>query len=433
MLNKFLVLILCIFAVQNAFSQWTEYASPVTSPLRSVSVVDNSYFWGCGDNGAVLKTTNAGAVWQSVAGLPILPSTKLVSIYGVSSTNAFVVGINSTSDTTFVYRTTNGGTLWTITGFQKNGYYNAVWIKPPLGGFLLGNPVGGNWTLYSSNSSGGDWQLITPQVPANTNEIGGNNFLFISSTKTWFGTNQARIYYSTTDGATFVTQSLPAGAASDSSGAIWFNYTYSGMVGANQGLYKTSNSGTNWNTISTLPGSGLVTGVAGASLKWFVARGNQVFYSNNDGLSWQLSYTAPGTSKILYLTSSRLSGGSTNVVGVRTDGGIFGQGVSTGISEIESAKPESYSLSQNYPNPFNPTTNIRYHVTLAAGSSTNNSFVSLKIFDVLGREVVTLVNEEQNAGTYEVSFDASKLPSGIYFYTLSSGDYKETRRMVLLK
>lgn len=88
--------------------------------------------------------------------------------------------------------------------------------------------------------------------------------------------------------------------------------------------------------------------------------------------------------------------------------------------------PQEYSLNQNYPNPFNPTTTIKFHVASFA-------FVSLKVYDVLGREVTTLVNTELNPGEYSVQFDAKNLPSGIYFYRLSSETFIQQRKMVVLR
>lgn len=86
----------------------------------------------------------------------------------------------------------------------------------------------------------------------------------------------------------------------------------------------------------------------------------------------------------------------------------------------------SFYLFQNYPNPFNPKTNIEFRIA-------NSGFVSLKVYDVLGNEIATLVNEEKPAGKYEVEFDAESLTSGIYFYKLQAGDYNQTRKMILLK
>jgi hypothetical protein len=88
--------------------------------------------------------------------------------------------------------------------------------------------------------------------------------------------------------------------------------------------------------------------------------------------------------------------------------------------------PADYSLSQNYPNPFNPSTKIEFRIPKAG-------LVSLKIYDLLGREVKTLVSEEMKAGNYTISFDASSLSSGIYFYTLNTGEFISTKKMVLLK
>ena len=87
---------------------------------------------------------------------------------------------------------------------------------------------------------------------------------------------------------------------------------------------------------------------------------------------------------------------------------------------------DKFELLQNYPNPFNPTTSIQYAIS-------NRQFVSLKIYDVLGNEVASLVNEEKSVGVYEVMFDATGLSSGMYLYKLQAGSYVETKKMVLLR
>ncbi len=95
--------------------------------------------------------------------------------------------------------------------------------------------------------------------------------------------------------------------------------------------------------------------------------------------------------------------------------------------------PEEFHLSQNYPNPFNPTTTIRYSIPVVDANFASTTNVRLKVYDVLGNEVSQLVNKLQAPGTYEVEFDASNLPSNIYFYTLSARGYSETKKLVLLK
>jgi hypothetical protein len=114
-----------------------------------------------------------------------------------------------------------------------------------------------------------------------------------------------------------------------------------------------------------------------------------------------------------------------------------------GIKKPDGELPQEYKLEQNFPNPFNPSTNIKYQIARHGGSST--SFVTLKVYDILGREVATLVNEIQKPGVYEIKFPDNSLtnnqiPSGIYFYRIEvidplgrTGNYSETKRMILLK
>ena len=97
-----------------------------------------------------------------------------------------------------------------------------------------------------------------------------------------------------------------------------------------------------------------------------------------------------------------------------------------GISNNGNELPTEFSLKQNYPNPFNPSTSISYGVPKAG-------LVKLVVYDVLGREISTLVNERKEAGMYNVNFDASSLTSGVYFYKVESGDFSETKKMILIK
>ena len=99
-----------------------------------------------------------------------------------------------------------------------------------------------------------------------------------------------------------------------------------------------------------------------------------------------------------------------------------------GISIVSNEISQFFSLSQNYPNPFNPSTKIKFEIPSGAGDN-----VILTIYDALGREVSVLVNENLKPGIYETEFNAQELPSGIFFYKLSAGDFTDTRKMILLK
>jgi hypothetical protein len=98
----------------------------------------------------------------------------------------------------------------------------------------------------------------------------------------------------------------------------------------------------------------------------------------------------------------------------------------TSVEAKEEHLPDKYLLHQNYPNPFNPSTIIQYQVP-------SIGIVTLKIYDILGREVAALVNEEKRLGKYDVQWNASNMPSGVYFYRLHAGSFIETKRMILLK
>jgi hypothetical protein len=109
--------------------------------------------------------------------------------------------------------------------------------------------------------------------------------------------------------------------------------------------------------------------------------------------------------------------------------GVFHEGgvITTGIKEVkETCHPISFTLLQNYPNPFNPSTSIQYQIPTA-------SFVSLRVFDLLGREIAALVNEEKPPGTYTINFDGSSLSSGVYFYSIGANNFHQTKKLILMR
>jgi hypothetical protein len=149
-------------------------------------------------------------------------------------------------------------------------------------------------------------------------------------------------------------------------------------------IYKTTNGGENWYRNNDLVSNSLLSGC---------------FINANTGWIAGSGYTIIKT----------VSGGST-----------------LGLTQINTSLPDKFYLEQNYPNPFNPNTVISFQLPTAG-------FVKLKVFDLLGREVANLVNEKLSAGSYKYDFNASALPSGIYFYKLETENFSETRKMVLIK
>jgi hypothetical protein len=140
-----------------------------------------------------------------------------------------------------------------------------------------------------------------------------------------------------------------------------------------------------------------------------------------------------GNDTVTIVASQLIARGTSNVNSVtklkllaNTAWSVYNGGFNVGVIPASTEIPASYSLSQNYPNPFNPVTKIKYDLP-SAGE------VKLVIFDALGREIETLVNENQSAGTYEATFDGSLYPSGIYFYRLTADAFSGTRKMLMIK
>lgn len=121
--------------------------------------------------------------------------------------------------------------------------------------------------------------------------------------------------------------------------------------------------------------------------------------------------------------------GFTELQGCVINGVVYGDtGFVVGLNQISSEIPAEFSLSQNYPNPFNPTTKIKFAIS---GSSVAQTFLS--VYDILGYEIVVLVNQQLQPGSYEADWNAATYPSGVYFYKLEAGKYTETKKMVLIK
>jgi hypothetical protein len=157
---------------------------------------------------------------------------------------------------------------------------------------------------------------------------------------------------------------------------------------------------------------------------WVVGHPGTILKTTNGGVDWipQKSGTRRALFSIYFVSSS--TGwivGQYGTILKTTDGGVTFVG-----EDNKSVMPEKYILSQNYPNPFNPATVINYSIPVTGN-------VKIDVFDLLGRKIKTIVNEEKSAGTYIVKFDASFLSSGVYFYRLQVGNFVSTKKMVIMK
>jgi len=232
--------------------------------------------------------------------------------------------------------------------------------------------------MYRTTNGGANWNFVMDYSLFYSRKP----FYFVNENAGWF-TDSDVIMKTTNSGLNWITQISSNGQTFSTFSFINENTGWCGSGYSFGGIYKTTNGGTNWfldNHLNISP----ITAVH--------------FINSNTG--W-----AVGDDAIVLKTTT---------------------GGSIGIQQVSTTVPDKFYLQQNYPNPFNPVTNIKF-------SLPEKSFVKLKVFDLLGREVQHLVNEKLTAGEYKYDFNASLLPSGIYFYKLETENFSETRKMILVK
>jgi hypothetical protein len=209
--------------------------------------------------------------------------------------------------------------------------------------------------------------------------------------------------------------------------SIYFNSTLTGWATGNSGfIIKSTNGGSNWTQQTSGTGNFLHWVFFPASnTGWAIGGNGTIVATTNGGSNWvsQASNVTPNlrSSYFVSTTTGWIVGENGTIIKTTDGGGFF-----TGITTIGASAPETYKLYQNYPNPFNSSSKIKMQISKLGN-------VKLTVYDILGREIAALVNEQLAAGTYEVQWESTDHPSGVYFYKLTAGDFSQTKKMVLLK
>ena len=300
-----------------------------------------------------------------------------------------------------------------------NNYFNCIktdelgnkWIG--LGHDELAKFDDTNWNVYNPG-----WPYITRFILSLAVD-GSNNVWFKEYGLTKF------------DGTIWTHYSAPiSGGAMDRGGGIAIDELGNKWIGIDGELLQFDD--TNW-TIYTnpFPDSYLISNIEidESGNKWIIVGGFGGFNLRKfDGSNWEVIDTSGSSLSSANGMLMCITIDESDNKWIGTWGGlfVFNEGGIVSVEENLSVHPTEYNLFQNYPNPFNPTTIIKYSIPKL-------SFITIKIYDVLGSEVATLVNEEKSVGIYELTCNAENLPSGVYFYRLQAGDFVQTRKMLLLK
>ncbi|MBI5403847.1 MAG: T9SS type A sorting domain-containing protein [Ignavibacteriae bacterium] len=369
----------------NGGLTWDLATFPTTAYgyLNSIHMINDNTGWACGSNTSLFKTTNGGSSWDSVP-TPFTEASKILAkVIFVDANTGWVFSKTSMTGDSTIIKTTNGGTSW---------------VKQTIGNALTGSGAQIYWADF---------------VNANTG---------------WIVNYTPRPYKTTNGGATWTKDSIVDAFGGFMYGVEMLDASTGYISGSSGRIYKTTNGGALWDTIANKPG--------GTSPTWYgikfytpwvgvaVGSNGMTITTSNGGANWNLQNTAGGTMYNVAIVPGSVgyTCGSSGYIWKNSNLPLV-----SGVQN-QSELPQRYELSQNYPNPFNPTTTIKFAIPKAG-------IVTMKVYDVAGREVIKIINNQHyNAGYQTQEFNGTMLASGVYFYSLIvNGNLIDTKKMVLIK
>jgi len=426
----FLKAFLLSLIILPAQAQWLQQNSGTTATLWSVHFEHNLTGWAVFNN-TVLKTTNGGSTWQASSACS---ACTMTGIYFVGSDSGWAVGASDSGSA--IWRTSDGGDTWIRNDPHIGSFMSGVFFANTKVGWAFGQSGFYNGKILKTTNGGVIW--MEQNVSSNGYLLSG---YFVDSLDGWavgyhslFRTTNGGEIWEEQDTAFTHPSALPISS-------IWFvdkeNGWYVGGISEVTVIARTTNAGKDWTHqvfdppppsffVSRLnwvqfvnPSKGWAVGRRYFSPRAFIAA------TSDGGDTWH-EQDVGNSSSIQQLESvcfvDSLHGwavGENGTTLATTNGGL------TFVSKSPEL-PSAFLLKQNYPNPFNSTTNFVFDIPTAGN-------VTLKVFDVLGREIAALVNEKREAGAHEVTWDAGGLSSGVYCYRLQAGGFTNVRKMVVLK
>ena len=418
-------------------TSWIEVNNGLTNDYISTlaSRPGNQIFAGSGF-GQITRSSDNGETWKKIG---VVPADNYPSISLNTNNHIFVNTFNKG-----IFRSTDDGKSWVKLNLSIN--YLAHLAFSSKNKIFANNGEG----IYRSTNNGDNWVKLNFEsdiTEIKAIAINSQDYIFVGGIESNTYPNIGKVYRSTDDGESWTDVSDGLSVADFRFLEVSPNNNiYAATVSVNipgdrsENVFCSTDLGETWSKIYNSEHDIKINSlafnrnnqifIAVWDTKDYLSLKGKVFHSNDNGGNWvEISNGLPGA-KIISLTVD-----SSGYIFAGTEGASVYRSTNstTRVTNENNNIPSTFSLSQNYPNPFNPTTKIEYSIP-------KESFVTLKIYDVLGREVATLVNEEKSTGKYEVEFNGNNLPagrqglsSGIYFYKLNAGDYSSVKKMILIK
>jgi hypothetical protein len=408
----FYLILFCIFLQINTSAQnfWQPTNGPDDNPIYSLIITKNGTILAGGLEG-LFRSTNNGDIWTAVTGS--IASKSIISLAQHPTGTLFALGGDTQTYIVTVYISTDDGSQWTDiqTGFEL---FATECISISHSGTIL---VGGADTLYRSTDVGASWSIL----PQDIIFYGSINTIIFDSNNIAYAGSVWGACYSTNDGESWnvlgafrLEHFISSLAITNTNEIVAGTYYY--------GVHKLNEFSSFWTPIG-LTGKSILSMITNEKGDVFLGRANGDVLKYIGDTNWVSLGTGIPSTYVWCLALDSLDymyAGTANGTVYRSNNTV------TEVINNFQSELKYFSIKQNFPNPFNPNTVISYQLPVIG-------FVTLKVYDILGREVATLVNEEKPAGSYELQFDGSRLTSGIYFYQLKSGNYSETKKMILIR
>lgn len=390
-----------IFSSTDNGSSWAQ-TGVINRNIIAFTKCGGNLFTGCSGSG-VYASTNEGINWHHSE----LSNNSIISLAQDSS--YIYAGTNGTNG---LFVSSNSGINWYKSGMPNNYRVNDLAAKGNYvfaATYYVPSPHG-NYLFISSNN-GASWFISPANFTATSFVIKGD---------TVFAGSKTGVYYTTNNGNNWIQTGL-------NSSTSFLVLDGNKLYAAGSNIYVTENYGINWSLLySSNPGFNITSfAVSGIYIFKVESTYHSIEMSSNNGLNWAaVNEGFPSPLNDFYIINLFTDN---NYIFTGTSAGAWRRPLSdfVSVNNISGQLPQKYNLSQNYPNPFNPSTTIKYDIP-------KEGMVSLKVFDILGREVYSS-NEYKKAGSYEFTFDGSNLASGLYFYKIITDNYNETKKMILIK